>query len=377
MNESFSFFPESASEGALQFDRLSLALFGVCVLFSLGISLAILVFIARYWHSREVDRQFQPSRGMHWLVEITWMLGPLAILLGLFAWGAVVYIRAHRPPTDPVEVNVVAKQWMWKIAHPSGRREINTLHLPIGRPVRLTMISEDVIHSFFVPAFRVKQDVLPGRYSTLWFRATKPGRYHLFCAEYCGTEHSQMIGQVVVQQREEYAEWIAQGTEESLAQAGRRNLDSMGCLQCHGGIPGGQVGPPLTGLYGHRVTLSDGARVVADPEYLRRSILEPAAEVREGFEPKMPSYDGQIDPEQLLEIIAYLRSVADATGPLAGPGTLDTDSRSPGASSPVQQSPDESSPPGPTGEDDVEQPLDSPEAAESRSPPSTDAEESR
>lgn len=342
MNQAFRIFPEAASHSATQVDNLSLALLAITTLFSVGIALAIMFLVARYWHTREVNRTSGHSRLMHWAMELTWSLGPLFILMVMFAWGAAVFLQAHQPPRDPIEVYVVAKQWMWKIGHQNGRREINALHIPVGTPVRLTMTSEDVIHSFFVPAFRLKQDVLPGRYSTLWFEATKPGIYHLFCAEYCGTDHSRMIGEVVVQTAEQYSLWLAKENVESLAQRGRRRVEALGCLKCHGqqespnlenwdaehprsskdSARGSQIGPPLTGLYGSRVALSSGQYVLADDAYIRRSLLDPQAQTRAGFAGVMPSYDGQLEPEQIMEISAYIRSIADATGPLAGPGSL-------------------------------------------------------
>jgi cytochrome c oxidase subunit 2 len=334
MNDSFRLFPETASRAASEVNYLSLALLAIATLFSLGIMLAIVFFIARYWHTREVNRQSSHSNLLHWTVELSWMLGPLAILLGVFGWGAAVYIRAHRPPRDPIEVNVVAKQWMWKIAHESGQREINSLHVPAGRPVRLTMISEDVIHSFFVPAFRAKQDVLPGRYTTFWFEATRTGKYDLFCAEYCGTDHSRMVGTVVVQTPEEYVAWLDSLETEPLAQRGRRWVESFGCLRCHASLEGPQIGPPLTGLYGRPVLLADGQRAIADPAYLRRAILDPQAQLRVGYSSHMPSYEDQIDASQMIEIIAYLRSIADATAPLAGPGVEFPSGSVPGDSEP-------------------------------------------
>lgn len=307
MNDTIRFIPEAASKSAVEVDYLSLALLGICVFFSVGISVAIIAFGFRFWHTRDVNREFNPSTMMHWAVELTWTLGPLTILLIMFAWGAVVYINAHQPPKNPLEVNVVAKQWMWKISHPSGRREINALHVPTGRPVRLTMISEDVIHSFYVPAFRAKQDVLPGRFSTFWFEATKPGIYHLFCAEYCGTSHSKMVGKVVVQSPENYAEWISAKHEDTIAERGRRSVEALGCMKCHDFVAGKQTGPSLIDLYGSTVMLSDGSSVIADDDYIRRSIFEPMAQVRTGFKPIMPSYEGKIEPDAMLEIIAYLR----------------------------------------------------------------------
>lgn len=319
MNESFRLFPEAASQTAKEVDYLSLAWLAITVFFSAGIAVAIIFFVAKYWHSRNVNRVSVHSKRVHLIVELTWSIGPLLILMVMFTWGAAIYIRAHQPPKVAIDVYVVAKQWMWKVGHENGRREINALHLPVGTPVRLTMISEDVIHSFFVPAFRVKHDVLPGRYSTLWFDATQPGTYHLFCAEYCGTDHSKMIGEVVVQSPEEYASWLSNNELETMAQRGRRLVEASGCLKCHGYATGEQIGPYLTGLYGRSVALSDGDSVLADDGYIRRSILDPQAQKRAGFAGSMPSYDRQLDPEQILEITAYLRSIADATGPFAGP----------------------------------------------------------
>jgi len=330
MHEPFRLFPETASRAAGEVNHLSIALLGIATFFSLVIILGMLVLVVHYRHTRVVNRQTSHSKRLHWAIEVSWMLAPLTILLMVFAWGAAVYIRARRPPEQPVEINVVAKQWMWKIAHESGRREINTLHVPTGRPVRLTMISEDVIHSFYVPAFRAKQDVLPGRYTAFWFEALRTGTYHLFCAEYCGTDHSRMVGKIIVQTPEAYASWLESEETESMAQRGRRWLESFGCLRCHGQMEDGPmgdaqagdgpIGPTLSGLYGQTVILADGTRTVADPAYLRRAILDPKAETRPGYSTVMPSYKDQLEPEQVMEIIAYLRSIADATGPLPGPG---------------------------------------------------------
>lgn len=320
MNDSFRFFPESASKAARAVDALSLTLLGIATVFSVGICVSIIFFIARYWHTRRVNRELTRSVVMQWIVELTWTLGPLAILMFVFLWGAAVYVDAHQPPQNAVEINVVAKQWMWKVAHESGPREINALHIPVGRPVRLTMISEDVIHSFYVPAFRTKQDVLPGRFTTLWFEAVKPGNYHLFCAEYCGTEHSKMIGRVFVQSPDEYASWIESLSVETQSQRGRRWVESFGCLRCHARMNEVQIGPPLNGLVGSDVMLADGNRRQVDAEYLRTAMIDPQAESRAGYSKSMPSYDGQLSADQIMDIIAYLRSIADTSGPLAGPG---------------------------------------------------------
>lgn len=319
MNESFRLVPEQASRTAAEVDQLSLAILIVAAIFTFGISATIVYFSIRYWHGREANREILLHPRTGWLIEITWMVVPLLILLGFFGWGAKIYFRHHRPPADALNVHVVAKQWMWKVGHESGRREIDTLHVPTHQPVRLTMISEDVIHSFYVPAFRTKQDVLPGRYTTMWFEANRPGTYHLFCAEYCGTSHSRMVGRIVVQTPEDYTDWVLAGETPTAAEAGFRWLNAFGCMQCHG--EGSDIpAPPLAGLFGRSVPLSNGRSATADSDYLRRAILEPNAEVVAGYKPQMPSFEGEITPEQMLDIIAYLRSVADASGPVAGPG---------------------------------------------------------
>ena len=336
MNESIPILPDAASTSASEVDLLSLTLLSITVVFSVGIACAIGYFALQYWHTRDVNRKLHESVKAHWQIELTWSLIPLIILMVMFSWGADMFVRYHEPPDNPIEINVVAKQWMWKIGHESGPREINALHIPIGRPVRLTMISEDVIHSFYVPAFRNKQDVLPGRYTTMWFEATKPGTYHLFCAEFCGTNHSRMIGQVIVQSPADHAAWLESQPVASAAERGRRLMDSSGCLQCHGS-DGNRFGPPLNGLFGRQVVLKDGSRHTVDESYIRRAILEPQTQMRAGFQPIMPSFDGKLTPEQVLDIMMYLKSVADADGPVAGPG--------PDTASLLPESPHSSSPP--------------------------------
>ncbi len=334
MNTSFRLFPEAASHGAVEVDNLTFALLGIATVFSVGIALTIFFFIARYWHTRKVNRQSSKSEWVHLSIELVWSLGPLAILMFMMAWGAQVYVRAHQPPDNALDVYVVAKQWMWKVGHPAGRREINELHVPLGQPVRLTMISEDVVHSFFIPAFRIKQDVVPARYMTLWFEATKPGTYHLFCAEYCGTDHSRMIGRVVVQTPQEFSRWLAQGEAqppaqgkvdsiaqgegnpadqsevESMAERGHKLVDAMGCMKCHGTLAGEQTAPSLEGLYGARVPLVGGKSALADDAFIRRSLLDPQTQIHEGFKQVMPSFAGQLDEEQIMDITAYIRALA-------------------------------------------------------------------
>ncbi|MGH9351125.1 MAG: cytochrome c oxidase subunit II, partial [Terriglobia bacterium] len=251
----------------------------------------------------------------HIMWETTWTVIPIIIVIILFVWGAQLFIREAKPPSDCVHVYVVAKQWMWKLQHPEGPREIDTLHVPVDEPVELVMTSQDVIHDFSVPAFRVKMDVLPDRYTTLWFRATQVGRFRFYCDQYCGTFHSHMRGEVIVMSRRAYAQWLSGGMHhvESMAAAGATLYEQYGCITCHGT----GKGPPWVGLYDSKVRLSDGTTVIADDAYIRRSILEPSAQIVAGYKPLMPTFQGQISEDQILEIIAYIKSLAttpDAQG---------------------------------------------------------------
>jgi cytochrome c oxidase subunit 2 len=251
------------------------------------------------------------------VLELMWTIIPFFIAMGMFGWGAKVFFDLYRVPAGAMEIFVVGKQWMWKVQHASGQREINELHVPAGRPVRLIMGSEDVIHSFYIPAFRVKADVIPGRYNTLWFQATTPGRYHLFCAEYCGTKHSGMIGSVVVMEPTEYQAWLSGGpTSDSPAATGEKLFTSLACVTCHTGDAASR-GPNLAGVFGHEVELQGGGKVVADEAYLRESIVNPQAKVVAGFPPIMPPFQGMVSEEQLLQLIAYLKSLK---GPAPQPG---------------------------------------------------------
>jgi cytochrome c oxidase subunit 2 len=236
-------------------------------------------------------------------------------MLGMFGWGAKVFFDLHRPPANATEYFVVGKQWMWKFQHPTGNREINELHVPVGAPVRLTMTSEDVIHSFYVPAFRSKSDVIPGRYSSLWFQATKTGTFPLFCAEYCGAEHSRMIGQVVVMEPRDYEAWLVRGASaQTVVASGADLFGALSCNTCHRTDSAARA-PQLIGIYGREVTLADGAKVTADDNYLRESILNPAAKVVAGYQPVMPTFKGQISEEQLLQLLNYIKSMAAAPTP--------------------------------------------------------------
>jgi len=318
-------FPEQASTYAAEVDALFFFLIAVSVFFSLLIAIAVVHFAIKYRRRSETERPKAIAGSLR--LEIAWTVIPLAIVLIIFYWAARVFFQWATPPDDAIEVYVVAKQWMWKMQHLSGQREINQLHVPVDRPVKLTMISQDVIHSFFVPAFRIHQDVLPGRYTTVWFQATKPGRYHLFCSQFCGTGHSDMIGEVIVMEKESFQAWLESQAEGSPASAGRKLFQKLQCVSCHSADARARA-PVLEEIFGKQVPLADGRSVVADISYLRESILNPEAKIAAGFQPIMPSFQGQVNEEELLQLIAFLRTlragqtprrVEDAEPPQATP----------------------------------------------------------
>ncbi len=314
MKSVFSLLPEQASTVASHVDAIYLFLIAISVLFTILAAALILVFGVKFRRRPDGPAPEKPHEDSRLEMAAGGFL--LVLLLVLFGWGAKVYFHNTRPPADAMEILVTGKQWMWKLQHPNGRREINTLHIPVGKPIQLTMTSEDVIHSFFIPAFRVKQDVLPGRYTRLWFQATKPGKYRLFCTEYCGTEHSMMGGWVNVLAPADYERWLAGeaagAAQETPVQAGERLFTQLGCQTCHN-AGSGQLGPNLSGVFGHTVKLADGSEVLADEEYLRESILNPNAKVVLGFQPVMPVFKGLINEDQLLQLIAYIKSLSGAS----------------------------------------------------------------
>jgi cytochrome c oxidase subunit II len=303
MDESFRLFPEEASNLARDADHLFYYLMGVSIFFTSLIFVFVVYFALRY--RRKSDNEFPPIVPSPLPIEITWSVVPFILMMVMFFWGTSVYVKMKKPPADGMQINVIGKQWMWKVQHPNGAREINELHVPTGRPVRLMMASQDVVHSFFIPAFRIKQDVIPGSFVTQWFVATKPGVYHLFCSQYCGAEHSKMIGRVVVLRPEEYESWLAGAPpDDAPAVAGARLFTTYGCNACHGARA-----PTMAGLYGSRVQLDNGSFVIADDQYLRESIIEPGAKVVAGYPPIMPTYRGQLSEEQLMDLVAYIKSV--------------------------------------------------------------------
>src|SRR5215510_10450359 len=301
-------FPEQASTGAMRVDALFMFLMAVSIFFAALIFFLVLYFAIKYRRRSEAE-QPQPIRS-DLRLEVLWTVIPLGLTMVMFAWGANLYFTMARPPADALEITVVGKQWMWKFQHPEGPREINELHVPIGRAVKLTMASEDVIHSVYVPAFRVKMDVVPGRYTSLWFEATQTGTFHLFCAEYCGTSHAGMIGQVVVMSPAAYEQWLSGGaTGESLVAAGERLFQQLGCQTCHRTDAAARA-PALEGLFGRTQRLQSGETIIVDEAYVRESILYPNAKLAVGYQPIMPTFQGQISEEGLLQLIAYIRSLS-------------------------------------------------------------------
>jgi cytochrome c oxidase subunit II len=303
------FIPESASTYSGDVDALYFYISGVTVFFTLLISLIIIFFVIRYRRRNpfEIPRPLEGSTKL----ETLWSVIPLLIAMSIFVWGAKVYFAQYRPQKNAMEIYVVGKQWMWKFQHSTGQREINELHIPVGRRIKLIMTTEDVIHDVFIPAFRIKADVVPGKYTTEWFEATRPGRYHLFCAEYCGMNHSGMGGWVVVMEPTEFDNWLSGNANQmSPAAAGQQMFESLGCLSCHGANGEGGRGPALLGLFGGNVSLGNGQTVRADEGYIRESILNPQAKLVSGFGPIMPSFQGQVNEENLLQLVAYVKSLS-------------------------------------------------------------------
>jgi cytochrome c oxidase subunit 2 len=312
---SLPFFPIEASTAAPRVDALMAYVLLIATAFIALVGGVIVYFAVKYHHRARADR----SRPVFFSLplELAWTLIPLLLTLSIFLWGAKLFIAMREPPPDALEVYVVGKQWMWEIQHAEGRRELNELHIPVGRPVKLIMTSADVIHSFFVPAFRVKQDLLPGRYTTEWFQAVAPGRYRLFCAQYCGTAHAAMGGWVTALAPADYQRWLAGGAAGDatvgvpMAEAGGRLFQRLACASCHreGGTG---AGPMLAAVFGRTVALEGGETVLADESYLRESILRPNARVVKGWAPRMPTYEGRVDEAQLQQLVAYLKSLKES-----------------------------------------------------------------
>jgi cytochrome c oxidase subunit 2 len=308
MNE-FPLFPEQASSVARDVDLLFIFLTTVTGGASVLIFLTIFFFAIKY--RRRPDNELAEEHEPPHSLELAWIVVPTIFFMGIFLWGAWLYFHLARVPDDALDIYATGRQWMWKFQHPTGQREINELHVPVNRPVRITMASEDVIHSLFFPYFRVKADVLPNRYRTMWFTATKTGRFHIFCTEYCGTLHSGMIGWVVVMDPTEYQVWLAGGSEGSMASQGEKLFQKFACDTCHTNDATGR-GPVLAGLFGTRRPLADNSMVPVDENYVRESILNPRAKVAAGFQPIMPTFQGQVSEEDLLKLLAYIKTLTKA-----------------------------------------------------------------
>ena len=309
MFTNFPFFPQQASEQAATMDALYFFLVAVAAFFTTLIALMVVVFAVKF-HRKHEDEVGEAIHGSLAL-ELLWTVIPLGITMVMFVWGAQTFFHMTRPPKGAMEIYIVGKQWMWKVQHSDGAREINELHVPVDRPVKLIMGSEDVIHSFFIPAFRAKADVIPGRYNTMWFTATTPGTYHLFCTQYCGTKHSAMIGWVTAMADADYQAWLSGGTGGgTMAENGAKLFQDLACITCH--LENGQGrGPMLKGAYGKPVQLQNGQTVTMDDAYIRESILDPNAKVVAGFQPQMPTFKGLVTEEQILQLIAYIRSLGE------------------------------------------------------------------
>jgi cytochrome c oxidase subunit 2 len=312
--------PYEDSSYATNVDAIFLSLVLLCGFITLAVFAVMIAFCIRYRAGSKADRSHYPSHGRQLGIELTWIVIPLVIFIGLFVWAGNVYYQMFSPPSEGLPIYVIGKQWMWKIEHPGGRREINQLHVPVGRNIVLTLTSQDVIHDFDVPAFRIKHDVLPGRYVRMWFKATQTGTYHLFCGQYCGDFHSQMVGSIIVMSEIDYAKWLqnpGQNTSETLAAEGSRYFHSLGCSGCH---EGSQVihAPSLDGIYGQPVPLQSGQVLIANDDYLRDSILQPSKNIPAGYQPIMPSFQGLLSEEQIVALIAYIKSQRTDYPPKAG-----------------------------------------------------------
>jgi len=316
MNSNMPLFPEQASTFAGQVDNLYFFLVGLTVFFTVLVA-ALSVFFAVRYRRRQANEVPEEIHGSA-ILETLWIAVPFVLAMVLFVWGTSVFFTIYRTPVNAMEIYVVAKQWMWKFQHPDGQREINELHVPVGRKVKLVMTTEDVIHSFYVPAFRFKADAVPGRYTYAWFEATKPGRYHLFCAEYCGTSHSSMGGWVVALEPQDYQAWLSGSAGgASLASLGQKLFQNLACASCH--LSDGQGrGPALEGAFGKAVQLEGGQSVPVDEAYLRESILNPRAKIVERYQPIMPTFQGLVSEEQLLQLVEYIKSIGPKAGTAKG-----------------------------------------------------------
>lgn len=311
----FPIMPPQGSDYARQVDYLFWTITALTVFFTVVVGLASLVLAIRYRASKRIDRSNAPHHNLK--LEIVWSIIPLVLALVIFAWGAIQFVDAHTPPKDAMEVFVVGKQWMWHIQHSNGVRENNALHVPVNRAVKLTMISQDVLHAFYIPAFRAQYHVVPGRYTSIWFKPNKTGKYNMWCAMHCGSLHSEMGGYVYVLPEAEFEAWLANGGENppatvrTLAEKGGDLYEKLACGTCHGPQDTPR-GPSLITLLGRKRTFTDGTSAIADEKYIRESIVNPYARLTQGYESTMPEYKEQLSEEQLLQLIAYIKTLGTA-----------------------------------------------------------------
>jgi len=315
-------FPEQASTFAKDVDALYFFIFAVSAFFAIAVSIAVVYFGIRYRRRKVGDIGARIEGNLP--LELLWSVIPTMISMVMFGWGATLFFHMRQPPAESMQIYAVGKQWMWKFQHPEGQREINELHVPKGRAVKVTISSEDVIHSLYFPSFRTKIDAIPGRYTQLWFEPTQVGRFHIFCTEYCGTNHSGMIGTVIVMEPADYQAWLAGGgLEGTLAQRGGKLFQDLACMSCH--LDSGQGrGPSLKDIIGTTVAFQDGTSTTVDEAYLRESILNSQAKVVKGFQPLMPTFQGLVSEESLVSLIEYLRTLspkATAAAPAPTPTT--------------------------------------------------------
>ena len=300
-------FPPAASTLATEVDALYFFVLGITAFFAILVVVLVLYFAIKYRDDTGL-KVGAPITGSIPL-EIGWSLVPFFVAMGIFVWATTVFFHIVRPPDQTLEVYSTGKRWMWRFQHVDGQREINQLHIPVGRPAKVTFTSEDVLHDLFIPAFRVKADAIPGRYSSIWFTATKTGEYHLFCAEYCGTRHSGMIGTVYVMEEKDYQAWLSGGgLTGSMSARGEQLFQQMACSTCHVNDGTGR-GPSLVGVFGSTVKLSTGQSLKADETYVRESILTPQAKLVNGYQPIMPTFQGLVNEDGLLSLIEYVKSL--------------------------------------------------------------------
>ncbi len=335
-------FPEQASSFAWQVDLLYFYIIAVCLFFGTSVVIAVTWFA---WQYREKEK-FATPKEIHGsnVLELTWTAIPFVIAMTIFVFGSYVFFNLYRMPADTMDIYVVGKQWMWKFQHGTGQREINELHVPVGRKIKLVMTTEDVLHDVFIPAFRTKADVVPGRYTYLWFEATKPGKYHLYCAEYCGLNHSGMGGWIYVMEQRDYDNWLAGNvTNQTPVESGQDLFQNkLGCASCHQETNQGR-GPSLKGIFGKDQKLTNGQTVSVNESYIKESILNPQGQIVEGFQPIMPTFKGQVSEDQLNHIVAYIKSLSGNTTPTM---TSSPAAKTPTAATPAKVEPTPAKPAG-------------------------------